>query len=953
MTNRINIVTTIEDTRAVVKKTSFESLALVGKLKKVILVDSYIVDANLTKAQLQQAAECLTNPLIEQSAINNVPSMSDFAWAVEIGYLPGVTDTVGITAKETIADRIGRPFENGEAVFTAVVYFLSGTITKQDAEIIANNLYNPLIQTARFYSFDDYSKHGLSQTSPKVELHHSPQTTLVDLDVSDNELIKIGVEGIPNADGSRRGPLALNLVEMKAIRDYFKKQHRKPTDVELESLAQTWSEHCKHTIFNDPLDDIKDGLFKSYIKKATEEIRSLKKSKGKHDFCVSVFKDNSGAIEFDEHFSITHKVETHNSPSALDPFGGAVTGIVGVNRDTLGFGLGAKPIANTYGFCFADPEIKQTLFRDKEKKQKMLSPKRILEGVVQGVNVGGNSSGIPTPLGCMYFDNRFAGKPLVFVGTIGLIPKKINGKLSHEKNAKPGDYIVMIGGRVGIDGIHGATFSSEDLSGKSPISSVQIGDPITQKKMSDALIFDARDKDLYTSITDNGAGGLSSSVGETAEQSNGCEVWLDKVPLKYPGLDPWQIWISESQERMTVSVPKNKWVSFKKVMDLHDVEATIIGTFTDTGRCVVKHNTNVVMDIDLEFLHNGRPKKNQISKQHNQTPPANNQLIKTPIDFAAHLEKKLSELSTASYEFISQQFDHTVQGTCVTRPLHGKGRVNADAAVIKPLANSQKGIVTSHALCPEYSDIDTYYMAGSAIDLAIRNAVAIGADPDYLAILDNFCWSSSDKPERLYELKQAVKACYDYATAFETPFISGKDSMFNDFKGYDENGNAVKISAPPTLFVSTIGVVPDVKKAVTIDFKLAGDVIYIVGDTNENPKKNIELYRQLYKVVQKDLITSAIAVGRGGVAVALAKSAIGGMTGIDVMYDNASLSTESQGRFVVSINPKNQKMFEETMKNCPHERIGKVTSSSLIKINNATLDINKALAAYKLTFERY
>ncbi len=378
-----------------------------------------------------------------------------------------------------------------------------------------------------------------------------------------------------------------------------------PTDIELESLAQTWSEHCKHTIFAAALDEVEDGLYATYIKGATAAIRA---AKGKDDFCVSVFRDNSGAIAFDDEYLVTDKVETHNSPSALDPFGGAVTGVVGVNRDAIGCGLGAKPIANRYGFCLAPPDDPRLLFRDKACTEPLLSPRRIMDGVIEGVNVGGNCSGVPTPQGFVCFDPRYRGKPLVFAGTVGLMPRTSAGRPSHLKAARPGDVIVMVGGRVGRDGIHGATFSSEALSSGSPATAVQIGDPITQKKFSDAIIKEARDAGLYNSITDNGAGGLSCSVAEMARECGGCVVELDRVPLKYPGLEPWQIWISESQERMTLAVPPDKLDAFTDLMARRGVEAAAIGCFEASGRCRVRWHGAVIMDVDLDFLHDGLPR---------------------------------------------------------------------------------------------------------------------------------------------------------------------------------------------------------------------------------------------------------------------------------------------------------------------------------------------------------
>jgi phosphoribosylformylglycinamidine synthase len=436
---------------------------------------------------------------------------------------------------------------------------------------------------------------------PVVHISEKAEADIVNLGVADDELQKIGKEGIADTDGTRRGPLALDMASMNVIKDYFiNKEKRNPTDIELESIAQTWSEHCKHTIFAAALDDdTPGGIYKTYIREATVRIR---REKGDRDFCESVFTDNSGGITFDDNWIISDKVETHNSPSALDPFGGAITGIVGVNRDSIGFGLGAKPVANRFGYCFANPEDESPLYKNKSEEPRLLSPRRIMEGVVHGVNAGGNTSGIPTPQGFIYFDDRYKGKPLVFVGTIGLMPKTSAGRSSVSKKAMPGDLVVVAGGRVGRDGIHGATFSSEALTSGSPATAVQIGDPITQKKLSDAIIKEARDMGLYNSITDNGAGGISCSVAEMARECGGFNVELERVPLKYPGLSPWQIWVSESQERMTFSVPEAKIDEFILLLKKRGVEATVIGKFNDSGRGVVTYKGKSIFDLDLDFL---------------------------------------------------------------------------------------------------------------------------------------------------------------------------------------------------------------------------------------------------------------------------------------------------------------------------------------------------------------
>jgi phosphoribosylformylglycinamidine synthase subunit PurSL len=980
MPHRINVQYTIADPRAEVKKKQFETLIQKNKIGAVCLVDSYTIDKELNPKQQEQAVKLLTNSIIQEGSLSAlVPNK--FSYSIEISYLPGVTDNIGSTARETLEDGLGIKFKDGESVYSSHVFFVLGCDLK-DAKSIAESLYNPLIQKATIKSFEQFQKQGgLAANLPKVDLHTAPQTLKVNLNISDEDLVTLGKQGIMGEDGIRKGPLSLDLDSLKTIREFFKKLKRKPTDVELECLAQTWSEHCKHTIFADPIDDIEQGLYKTHIKSATEQIR---KNKGKRDFCVSVFTDNSGAIAFDEDYLITHKVETHNSPSALDPFGGAVTGIVGVNRDSLGFGLGAKPVINVYGFCVADPTDKTDLYRDKEKTQKMLSAKRIFEGVISGVNAGGNQSGIPTNLGMVYFDSRYRGKPLVFAGTVGLIPRKIKNKLSHLKKAQPRDYIVMAGGRVGLDGIHGATFSSEGLSHGSPATAVQIGDPITQKKLSDAIVREARNMGLYSSITDCGAGGLSSAVGEMAKEAGGCKVALDKVPVKYPGLQPWQIWISESQERMVFSVPKDKWKKFSDLLKNRGVEANVIGQFTSSKKCVTTYKGETVMDIEMDFLHNGRPIKKQrsLALEVQYSDPE----ISTT-DLTQSLKNILARPNITSFSFISQQYDHEVQAGSVLKPLQGAGKVNAEATVTRPVLNSKKGVVLSYGYNPSYSDINTYHMAACAIDSGIRAAVAAGASVDYLALLDNFCWCSSNEPERLHQLKLATQACFDYATAYGTPFISGKDSMFNDFKGFDSNGDAIKISIPPTLLISTIGVVPDIAKTVSIDAKQNGDLLYILGETHNelggseflqmsgevgnnvpqvDAKKNLELYRKFYKAVQQNLVASSISVGRGGLAVALAKKLIAGILGAKVDLTKilgsakasyTKLFSESQGRILVSIAPQNRKKFEALIKGSAIVNIGTVGSNNIIiddsGKNLINLKISEALEAYKATFSLY
>jgi phosphoribosylformylglycinamidine synthase subunit PurSL len=985
MAVRIDVRKTVSDSRADLALARFKNLGLSKKPSRVWIVDSYVLDAQLASPDIKKISAALMNPVAEEAIVGGARPSGNFLFAIEIGYLPGVTDNAGNTCREMIEDLLGKKFKQGETVYTSKTYFVD-LISRHDASLIAESLYNPLIQRARILSDEEFTKEGgFGANVPKVKLPPAEETLLIDLEVSDEELAAIGKEGIKDSDGTRRGPLALDLSYMKAIRDHFRRLKRKPTDIEIETLAQTWSEHCKHTILSSPLDAIKNGLFTTYIKGATETVR---KKKGKNDFCVSVFKDNSGAIVFDDTYLVSHKVETHNSPSALDPFGGAITGIVGVNRDALGFGLGAKPIANTYGFCLADPRDTRELWRDKAKTQKMLSARRIMDGVIEGVRAGGNQSGIPTPHGFLSFDPRYRGKPLVFVGTLGLIPRENNGKKLYEKKALSGDYIVMLGGRVGQDGIHGATFSSEAIDAGSPATAVQIGDPITQKKFSDALIREARDLELYNSVTDDGAGGLSSSIGEMAKESGGCDVDLDAVPLKYPGLVPWQTWISESQERMTLAVPPRKWAQFSSLMRKRGVEATRIGTFTKTGQCIVRSGGKKIVDLLLRFLHDGLPVRRLNSKKTIQLSAPQ---VPQSKDVQQDILELIARPSLASRSFIADQYDHEVQASSVLKPLQGRGRVDGDAALVRPVLSSPKGVLIADGLYPTYSDIDTYAMAAASIDSAIRAVIAAGGRLDRIALLDNFCWCSSFDENRLYELKQAAKACYDAAVSYQAPFISGKDSMFNDFKGHDANG-PVKISVPPTLLATAIAVTDDSTQALTIDLKQPGDFVYVLGETNAELgaseyaqmcaeresayyggdvphvsfEKNKNLYEAFSRAHDLHFFASAVSVGRGGLATAFARTAMAGLLGLRVdMAElpgvakslSEKLFSESQGRIVVSVAAQKAAAFENVMAGVACKRIGEVTKEQSITIvdgnKKIAMPLKKISTAYRATFKDF
>jgi len=952
------------------------------QIDQLHLVDVYTIatsSRDFTIRELHSLSAQLINPVIQEYTID-AGTQAEFDYAIEVGFLPGVTDNVGATAKQTIEDFFSIRFKDGESVYSSQLFLVFGTLSHDSLQKLASMLANPLVNRVHIRTRSEYGSRGMDPFVPSVRLNELPVAETVDLDLEETDLARLGKEGIiDKVTGQRRGPLALDLAQLHVIRNYFSKKGRRPTDVELESLAQTWSEHCKHTIFASAMDDdIPNGLYKSCIQAATNTIR---KKKGKKDICISVFSDNSGAIIFDEKYLVTHKVETHNSPSALDPFGGALTGIVGVNRDTIGFGLGARPCLNYYGYCTGDPDTSPELFRGKNRVNPILSPRQILDGVVRGVGVGGNCSGISTPQGWCYFHERYAGKPLVFAGTVGIMPREHAGRKLFEKKARAGDLIVMAGGRVGKDGIHGATFSSEPLDPRSPVTAVQIGDPITQKKLSDVIVKEARDLMLYHSITDNGAGGLSCSVAEMAKECNGCLVALDTVPLKYHGMAPWEIWISESQERMTLAVPEENLGAFMDLMRRRDVEATVIGTFTDSGKCVVTWHGSVVMDVDLDFLHDGLPKKHLKTERSQKISPEPEAACPERLDET--LISMLTRKNICSKEFISTQYDHTVQGGHVLGPVQGRGRVQAVATLTKVVLGSKKGVGLSQGLFPSYSEIDPYLMAAAGIDTAIRGLVAMGIPLDTIALLDNFCWCSSDDPVRLWQLKQAAKGCYDFATAFNTPFISGKDSMFNDFSGFDAENRPVKISVPPTLLISSIGIHPDVTKAVSMDAKFEGDLVYVIGDTKEelggseyfaslgrqgnkvpelDATKSSSLYNRLTEAINRELVASAYPVNYGGIGITIAKIAIAGEIGMSVKIPSAMrpdyyLFSESLGRFVVTVSPENRAAFEDTVMGSEVSMLGTVGGKTL-QVSSETrkiieIPIEDLKEAYKLPFRGY
>ncbi len=862
--------------------------------------------------------ELLNEPLVSTMFIGNKPQKG--MWIFEVAYRPGVQDPAELSAIKAISD-LGA---NIYSVKTSFKLAVKG-INKNDAAKISKYVANEIIQECHYnYEFVNYEPKSVAELKDEI--------AEVDiLEADDERLLQI----------SKDYSLKLNLEEMKAVKKYFFSKGRNPTDGEISCIAQTWSEHCKHKTFNSEFEFDNNGvtevipnLFKDTIVAATSKI--------KKDWYVSVFKDNAGIIKFDREFNVAFKVETHNHPSALDPYGGAGTGIGGVIRDILGAGLGAWPIFSTDVFCFAPPDYKG------EIPEKILHPKRIMKGVVSGVRDYGNRIGIPTINGAIIFHDDYLGAPLVYCGTAGIIPKGMEGK-----KASPGELIVVVGGRTGRDGIHGATFSSEVLDETSSGAAVQIGNAIEEKKLLDAII-EARDKKLYTCITDCGGGGFSSAIGEMAKDT-GARIFLEKAPLKYSGLKPWEIWLSESQERMIVTVPKEKIDEFLEICAKEDSEAAIIGEITDTKSLEVLHNGRQLIDMDMDFLHDGIPKSRK--KAAWKKPELEEPVIRQQDSYTETLKQLLSHPTIASKEWVIRQYDHEVQAATVIKPLVGIANDGpGDASVVRPIPDSWKGVMVSNGINPRYGFIDPYWMAASAIDESLRNIIATGGNIKHTAILDNFCWASSKDEEKLGSLVLAAKACHDFATIFNVPFISGKDSLNNEFIA---NGKRIRI--PDTLLISAISVVDDIRKCITMDAKAAGNSIYIIGKTydelggshyyelNNEIGKNVPTVRQ-DAVIVFERLSNAIALGlvrschdlsEGGLAVSAAEMAFAGGLGMAIElekfpYDGERrndklLFSESNSRFIVEIEKGKEKDFENVMGGAS-ARIGELKSEPYLAI---------------------
>jgi len=901
--------------------------------------DLYFIEGQVDPAGLEHlATQVLSDPItqtVEWGRIVSAPGPQPQAGegqVIEVALRPGVTDPVA--AQVVRAARV-LGIQGVAQASTGLRFLVGGELDEAGLHLLARRLLaNPTIQRYALGQLEPVFPHP-AEASGQVEqlpVRHLDEAVLLAL------------------SAERRA--ALDLAEMQAVQAYFEKEGREPTDVEIETIAQTWSEHCVHKTFRARIHihsrqpaaggAVINGLLKTYIRAATQQIDA--------PWVRSAFVDNAGIIDFDDEYEVSFKVETHNHPSAIEPFGGANTGVGGVIRDVLG--VSAKPIAATDVLCFGPQDTPV-----ESLPEGVLHPRRIQSGVVAGVQDYGNKIGIPTVNGAILYDEGYTANPLVFCGCVGLAPKD-----SHPRTPQPGDHVIVLGGGTGRDGLRGATFSSMTMdaqTGEVSGASVQIGDPITEKGLIE-VVLRARDQKLYHAVTDCGAGGLSSAVGEMSSQV-GAEIELKRVRLKYPGLAPWEIWLSEAQERMVLAVPSEHLPALQALCDIYDVELTDIGTFTGRGRLVVGYDGRTVLDLENHFLHEGIPQR-----QLEAIIPAPAVVESIPLpneqDPAQTLLALLAEPNTASKAAVIRIYDHEVQGGTVVKPLTGAQNDGpSDACVLKPIGTRGRGgIVLSNGINPEYGKRDAYRMALSVVDEAMRNAVAVGADPARVALLDNFCWGDPRRPETLGSLVEAARGCYDAAVYYGAPFISGKDSLNNEYLGSDGQRHAI----PPTLLISALGLIEDVRKAVTMDLKEPGNLLYLVGEflpaaagasrVPDLAPSSAAIYHALHRSMRYGLVRACHDLSEGGLALAAAEMCIGGRLGLALNCPDLPLFAETNGCLLAEVRPADAPAFEAafaSMANPAYRQIGLVSAEPYLAVPGAGLQVavEKLAAAWKRT----
>lgn len=947
-------------------------------------IKGYHINGQFNESEKPALVKILSDPLSERSfdeVFNTTKNHFAESFILRVSYLFGVTDNSARVAEEAIAVALKKEVK----ISSFREFLFLGGAPDEIQNWSKKNLANPLVEKIEILRASESDKYVFKSPNPSFAKESLALFKVYKiLDMSDEELESL----------NKKNHWAFQLSEIKLIQSHYGSREHKalrlqkglgenPTDIEIELLAQSWSEHCKHKIFAAHIDYTEGsvdlvpqigskkvpGVFKTYIKNLTEELLPQK------PWLISVFHDNAGIVRFFDGVDLCIKVETHNSPSALDPYGGALTGVLGVQRDILGTGLGAEPLANMDVFCLSAPDS------DFELPEALKSPPVILNGVHRGVADGGNKMGIPTVNGSFYFDPQFAGKPLVFCGTLGVLPPTIQGEPSSLKRCQVGDYVVMAGGRIGKDGIHGATLSSLELNDETPGSMVQLGDPFTQRRLHDFLLA-ARDQGLFSSVTDNGAGGLSSSVGEMAQATGGVTIDLSLAPLKYQGLQAFEILVSESQERMTFSVPQKSWNAFDQLAKKFQVEVTKLGQFTQTGYFEITYQDQLLCYLDLNFIHQGL--KPMELKAHFKSPSALKRWVSLPIAQTINpiqqgfiqtvLPKILGDWNVRSRKSRLELYDQEVKGSTVIRPYEGESQRGAQDAGVLSLhlfgGPKGSGVCLSHGLAPQISEFDTYHGAQFALDEAVRSCIAVGADPNRMAILDNFSWPdplpgpmNPEAEQKTAELVRACEGLYDLAKCYQTPFVSGKDSMKNDFIGKDKTHKTIKISVLPTVLVTAIGALENIQNAQTTFFKNPGEKIYLLGHLRQgllgsvysryfdlsktqqtlpriHSNKNFEIYKKINQAIDKNLFSSLHDVSEGGILTSLCESVfgskkLGAHIQVPEEFKNHPelLFSEAPGLFVVSFSQNQESALKEIFSSDVFLALGETTNESRLTID--------------------
>lgn len=937
----------------------------------------------LDSGQLKRASGLVHHEVTQKALINQPIDPQDWDFVRRRDFKPGVTDNAARVLKKDL-ELIGL---NDFEVFTSEVNYIQGEYDDSDKSVrerLERLESNPLIHEITIEKKEMFEeKGGFEKKIHPVILPPRQNMYMIGLEnMHHEELCRTGKEGTLDTDLTRNplqergGTLALAKDYLLAIKEYSlsegntRGQNKKGflTNVELEVLAQMWSEHCRHSLYNASIEENENGIFEEFIKKPTKKVLESKPHLG-----ISIFKDNAGVFKFNEKWNLAVKNETHNTPSALDPYGGAITGIVGVNRDPKGTGLGAELIANSLYYFLGHKNDRKRYFKDKQLTQLLLNPKQIFSGVVKGVEHGGNQMGIPINLGELVEHERYNGKPIVGVGSIGRIPPTINGKPSEEKHIDAGDRLYIVGGRAGVDGIHGATFSSEGLHSNSPVTAVQIGDAYTQKKMFDALL-ELRDRGFIKYITDLGAGGVCCASLEMAEEVGGAlgglDIDLDKLQQKYPGMTATELLMNESQERMAIAVNVNNTVNennkqeIEAILKKHEVEFSDIGEFNNSGRAEIYANKEKVVDLDMDFIHHGFPKRELHPAEYRLTDDEERDLrgkLNSAFEEIVNgCESEEERIRQEFYEMLERpnlgsvalfmdRMDSTVKGLSVQHCIHGIGRISTRSACITPDITSSEGLIQSYGHTERQSYIDSEKMGVNAFLRSIGNNVALGGRLDWMVATDQALWQSSDDPTYQKMLIEANRGMAKVIEGCEVPVISGKDSMYNHATMFDENGNSVKRGVFPTILMTTFAKIDDVSNITTIDAKEEGDYVYVAGSrtkadmggseyynwlsertgtefnigrvSSESIEDVFETFGKMNNACNERLLNSAAYVEAGGLMTAIKNTAMAGEKGIEFDIDmldkeegmrlHEIMYGETEGRFLVTVSEANKARFEE------------------------------------------